>query len=97
MRAVLGPGGSACDSSPTAASVAGLGRVSVSCHVASDHRSAYVVFWRVSGPDGLEYAAGYPPLPTSCVAHLGGPWWQLAHPDPVSESCPRGFHFTPGG
>jgi hypothetical protein len=49
------------------------------------------------GDDGVAYVEGESPPWDSCVAHLGGPWWQLAYLRAPSMSCPRGFHYQPGG
>lgn len=50
-----------------------------------------------SGYDGVAYVVGESPPWDNCVSHLGGPWWQLAFLNTSSMSCPRGFHYQPGG
>jgi len=47
--------------------------------------------------NGLAYLQGFPPPSDSCNVHLSGPWWQISPLNISTNTCARGYHYTPGG
>ncbi len=90
-------GPSGC-SSPTSAltNLAGVGQITLVCLTRSGQKIDSAIFWKTSGQEGAGLAFGLPPYDT-CVARLGGPWWQIGPFNPNTMSCQRGFTYTPGG
>jgi hypothetical protein len=62
-------------------------------------KNVSVLFLTNVGPDetGLAYLQGFPPPSDSCNVHLSGPWWQISPLNISTNTCARGFHYTPGG
>lgn len=102
VNAALRESGSGGSIAPTGTlrTIAGVGKIQeVFVSKATLRKAVSVLF--LTGINqryaGLAYLEGYPPPPDSCNVHLSGPWWQIAHVNVTTMSCPRGYNFTGGG